>query len=39
VTNAAEVEALIAAAVDTFGGLDVMVNNAGITRDPPPCAR
>ena len=32
-TNAAEVEALIAAAVDTFGGLDVMVNNAGITRD------
>jgi 3-oxoacyl-[acyl-carrier protein] reductase len=33
VTNAAEVEALIAAAVDTFGGLDVMVNNAGITRD------
>jgi 3-oxoacyl-[acyl-carrier protein] reductase len=33
VTSAAEVEALIAAAVDTFGGLDVMVNNAGITRD------
>lgn len=33
VTDAAEVEALIAAAVDTFGGLDVMVNNAGITRD------
>ena len=33
VTNGADVEALIAAAVDTFGGLDVMVNNAGITRD------
>ena len=33
VTDAAEVEALIAAAVTTFGGLDVMVNNAGITRD------
>ena len=33
VTSAAEVEALIAAAVDMFGGLDVMVNNAGITRD------
>src|ERR1700712_508316 len=33
VTDADEVEALIAAAVATFGGLDVMVNNAGITRD------
>jgi 3-oxoacyl-[acyl-carrier protein] reductase len=33
VTSTAEVEALIAGAVDTFGGLDVMVNNAGITRD------
>jgi 3-oxoacyl-[acyl-carrier protein] reductase len=33
VTKADDVEALIAAAVDTFGGLDVMVNNAGITRD------
>jgi 3-oxoacyl-[acyl-carrier protein] reductase len=33
VTDAAGVEALIAAAVGTFGGLDVMVNNAGITRD------
>jgi 3-oxoacyl-[acyl-carrier protein] reductase len=33
VTKAADVEALIAAAVETFGGLDVMVNNAGITRD------
>ncbi len=26
-------EALIAAAVDTFGGLDTLVNNAGIVRD------
>jgi len=33
VTNAAEVEALVAAAVEAFGSLDVMVNNAGITRD------
>lgn len=33
VTEIADVEALVAAAVDTFGGLDIMVNNAGITRD------
>jgi 3-oxoacyl-[acyl-carrier protein] reductase len=33
VTSAAEVEGLAAAAVDWFGGLDIMVNNAGITRD------
>jgi 3-oxoacyl-[acyl-carrier protein] reductase len=33
VTKAADVEALVAAAVDGFGGIDVMVNNAGITRD------
>lgn len=33
VTVAAEVDALVAAAVQTFGGLDIMVNNAGITRD------
>jgi 3-oxoacyl-[acyl-carrier protein] reductase len=33
VTKAAEVDALVAAAVDGFGGLDIMVNNAGITRD------
>jgi len=33
VTDAASVEALINTAVDAFGGLDVMVNNAGITRD------
>lgn len=33
VTNSAEVDALVAAAVEAFGGLDIMVNNAGITRD------
>ncbi|MGV0699546.1 3-oxoacyl-ACP reductase FabG [Mycolicibacter sinensis] len=33
VTSSAEVEALVAAAVEMFGGLDIMVNNAGITRD------
>ncbi len=33
VTSAAEVDALVAAAVERFGGLDIMVNNAGITRD------
>lgn len=33
VTVMAEVEALVADAVEGFGGLDIMVNNAGITRD------
>jgi 3-oxoacyl-[acyl-carrier protein] reductase len=33
VTAAADVDALAAAAVATFGSLDIMVNNAGITRD------
>jgi 3-oxoacyl-[acyl-carrier protein] reductase len=33
VTNSEDVGALVANAVDGFGGLDVMVNNAGITRD------
>lgn len=33
VTVAAEVQALVDAAVGQFGALDVMVNNAGITRD------
>jgi len=32
VTKSDEVDALVAAAVE-FGGLDIMVNNAGITRD------
>ena len=30
---AADVETLIQTAVERFGGLDIMVNNAGITRD------
>ena len=33
VTDAQQVESLVAAAVEQFSGLDVMVNNAGITRD------
>jgi len=33
VTSGDEVDALVAAAVERFGGLDIMVNNAGITRD------
>jgi 3-oxoacyl-[acyl-carrier protein] reductase len=33
VTDAADVERLVHDAVDVFGSLDVMVNNAGITRD------
>jgi 3-oxoacyl-[acyl-carrier protein] reductase len=33
VTSSDEVATLVGAAVSTFGGLDIMVNNAGITRD------
>ncbi|WP_305094370.1 3-oxoacyl-ACP reductase FabG [Prescottella sp. R16] len=33
VTSEADVAGLLSAAVDSFGSLDVMVNNAGITRD------
>lgn len=33
VTDAADVETLAATAVQRFGGLDIMVNNAGVTRD------
>jgi 3-oxoacyl-[acyl-carrier protein] reductase len=33
VTSGAAVDALVAAAVEEFGSLDIMVNNAGITRD------
>lgn len=33
VTVAADVQALVDAAVDGFGRLDIMVNNAGVTRD------
>lgn len=33
VTQSSDVETLIQTAVERFGGLDIMVNNAGITRD------
>ncbi|WP_425825845.1 3-oxoacyl-ACP reductase FabG [Streptomyces fractus] len=33
ITEADQVDALIRAAIDTFGSLDIMVNNAGVTRD------
>lgn len=33
VTDSAEVDALISTAVEGFGRLDIMINNAGITRD------
>src|SRR6202161_1598771 len=33
VTSGDDVDALIGAAVDRFGTLDIMINNAGITRD------
>ena len=33
VTSGAEVDSLVAAAVEAFDSLDIMVNNAGITRD------
>jgi 3-oxoacyl-[acyl-carrier protein] reductase len=33
VTSSSDVDSLLRQAVDTFGPLDVMVNNAGITRD------
>jgi 3-oxoacyl-[acyl-carrier protein] reductase len=33
VTRSADVDTLVSTAVEWFGGLDIMVNNAGITRD------
>lgn len=33
VTSAADVDNLLSAAIEAFGGVDIMVNNAGITRD------
>ncbi len=35
VTEPDEVERLVAAAVDTYGGLDILVNNAGIEQQQP----
>lgn len=36
VTKRAEVEAMVAAAVEAFGGLDILVNNAGATHRNKP---
>jgi NAD(P)-dependent dehydrogenase (short-subunit alcohol dehydrogenase family) len=36
VANAAEVDALVVSAVEKFGRLDIMYNNAGITIQPAP---
>src|SRR6201999_1800412 len=33
VTSGEDVDALIGAALEQFGALDIMINNAGITRD------
>ncbi len=33
VTSRADVEQMVATAVETYGGLDVLINSAGITRD------
>jgi len=38
VSRAADVERMVAAAVDTYGGLDVAFNNAGIEAKPLPVA-
>lgn len=35
VRNAEDIKAMLAKAVDTFGGVDILINNAGITRDKP----
>src|SRR4029453_17082466 len=36
VRESAAVEAMIASAESTFGGVDVLINNAGLTRRPDP---
>ncbi|MDF2986367.1 MAG: 3-oxoacyl-(acyl-carrier-protein) reductase [Eubacterium sp.] len=35
VRSAEDIKVMMAKAVDTFGGVDILINNAGITRDKP----
>lgn len=35
IRNTEDVKAMISTAIDTFGGLDILINNAGITKDKP----
>ena len=35
ISVAAEVDAMVAAAIDAFGGIDILVNNAGLSIDGP----
>ncbi len=35
IRNTEDVKTLINTAVDTFGGIDILINNAGITKDKP----
>jgi len=35
VRKAEDIKAMMSTAIDTFGGIDILINNAGITRDKP----
>lgn len=35
IRNAEDIKAMMKTAIDTFGGIDILINNAGITRDKP----
>lgn len=35
IRNTEDVKAMISTAIETFGGLDILINNAGITKDKP----
>lgn len=35
INNAEDVKAIINTAIEAFGGIDILINNAGITRDKP----
>ncbi len=35
IRNTEDVKVMISTAIDTFGGLDILINNAGITKDKP----